>query len=95
MRSDIAGEIGLPDDLPGGVDGVADTPITAQRADVGHRSVLPEERAKVPVGVVRISGDLATRVDAECGAHRPAQRAEVDHLTVGEKESVLVLRRGD
>src|SRR5207244_2161214 len=62
-----------------------------ERAEAGHRAVLPDEGEQVFGLVVRVAGDLAAGVDPARGAFLSAERAEVDHVPAGVEEGVLAV----
>src|SRR5271166_6361642 len=67
-----------------------------EAVEIGHHSVLPEERPDVSVPIVGNAGDLASVVNAKGSAYDVSgQRAQVGQHPLLPEECVLVLVAGD
>src|SRR5213594_331275 len=79
-----------PDDLPGVVDAIGVTCVSARkRAQVGHRAVLPEERVRCAASIEAPSDHLARVVNGPGFACGAPEGPEVLHPTAGPEECVL------
>src|SRR5437016_4462737 len=79
-----------PDDLPGVVDAIGVTCVSARkRAQVGHRAVVPEERVRCAAGIEAPSDHLARVVNGPGFACGAPEGPEVLHPTAGPEERVL------
>src|SRR5262245_23374361 len=77
MVSRIRGGRRGSDDLAPLVDQVRSAGRSAERTEIGHRTVLPEKRVRLARRGIRISDDLSSVVEVVCGAERTSQRAEI------------------
>src|SRR5271166_748961 len=66
-----------------------------EAVEIGHHSVLPEERPDVSVPIIGNAGDLASVVNAKGSAYDvPRQRAKVGQHPLLPEECVLVIVAG-
>ena len=95
MASAIAGGIGHPHDLPGGVDAISETVTAAQGAEVGHGPATVQEG--VASAIARGIGhthDLPGGVDCGSVTVTAAQGAEVGHVPATVQEGMRGIAEG-